>query len=100
MLNVPDWVHNHPPDIPLGGYASCPPTKGIQAAVSAIASSTSIGHSEISTLLQEHPEYDQKHPLEAHQISDIVNVARRTARNKVLALGGDVNAIVTWLRAR
>ena len=99
MFNVPNWAHNHPPDIPSGGHASRPPTKAIRAAITAITSTTNIGRSDVSKLIQQHPEYDHKHPLEPRQISNVLNAARRTAREEVRSLGGDVNAIVTWLRA-
>ena len=97
-LNVPDWVHNHAPDIPLGGKASRPPTKKLQDAISTFATTTKLDRSDISTLIKQHPEYDSKHPLEPRQITNIVNAARRNARNEVIELGGDVNAVVGWLR--
>jgi hypothetical protein len=97
MLNVPDWVHNHAPDIPLGGKASRPPTKKLQDAISTIATTTNLDRADISKLIKEHPEYDSKHPLEPRQITNIVNAARRNARNEVIGLGGDVNAVVGWL---
>ena len=95
---MPDWVHNHAPDIPLGGKASQPPTKKLQDAISTFATTTKLDRSDISTLIKQHPEYNSKHPLEPRQITNIVNAARRNARNEVIELGGDVNAVVGWLR--
>jgi hypothetical protein len=63
-LNVPNWVHNHSPAIPSGGKAARPPTKQLQATISAMASTTNLGRAEISTLVKHHPDYDTKHPLE------------------------------------
>jgi hypothetical protein len=98
MLNVPDWVHNHAPEIPSGGKASRPPTKKLQDAISAIATTTNLDRADITLI--KHPEYDSKHPLESRQITNIVNAARRNAHNEVIGLGGDVNAVVSWLRER
>ena len=100
ILNVPDWVHNHAPEIPSGGNASRPPTKKLQDAISTIATTTNLDRADISTLIKQHPEYDSKHPLEPRQITNMVNAARRNARNEVIGLGGDVNAVVGWLRER
>ena len=99
VLNVPNWAHNHPPEIPSGGHASRPPTKAIRAAITAIASTTNIGRANVSKIIQQHPEYDQKHPLEPRQIGNVLSAARRTAREEVQSLSGDVNTIVTRLRA-
>ena len=99
-LSVADWVHNHEREIPLGGNASRPPTKEVRAAISTIASTTDLGRSDISKLMKQHPNYDAKHPLEPRQIGNIMNAARREARDRVTALGGNVNAIVTCLRER
>ena len=40
------------------------------------------------------------HPLEARQITNIINQARKNAREDVERLGGDVNAVLTDLRQR
>jgi hypothetical protein len=63
-LSIAVWVHNHEPEIPQGGNAIRPPTKKLWAATSAIASTTNLGHSNISKLLKQHPDYNTKHPLE------------------------------------
>ena len=84
MLNVPDWVHNHALEIPLGGNASRPPTKKLQEVISTIATTTNLDRKDISTLIKQNPEYDSKHPLEPRQITNIVNTARCNARNEVI----------------
>lgn len=100
QLSVANWAHNHEPEIPMGGNLSRPATKEIQAAISTIALSTNISRSDISKLVKQYPGYDTKHPLEPRQIGNIMNTARREARERIIALGGDVNAIATCLRER
>ena len=74
-----------------------PPTKKLQDAISTIATTTNLDHTDISKLIKQHPKYDSKHPLEARQITNIVNAARCSSCNEVNELGGDVNAVVSWL---
>ena len=75
----------------------CPPTKKLQDAISTITTTTNLDRTNISKLIKQHPEYDSKHPLKPHQITNIVNATRRNSRNEVNELGGDVNAVVSWL---
>ncbi|KAJ7731465.1 hypothetical protein DFH07DRAFT_712013, partial [Mycena maculata] len=82
-LTTVDLEHNHDREIPIGGVASRPPTQAHRHLVSSFADSFSRPH--LKKILRSHfPE----NRLEDRQISNMLNDARREAREHVASLGG------------
>ncbi|KAG2093883.1 uncharacterized protein F5147DRAFT_525064, partial [Suillus discolor] len=90
QVTLTNWDHNHPREIPPGGTIVRPPTTAQHQVVSEFAMSNGFQRQHISTILANH---FTDHPLEPKQVSNMINNARRQARDDVQALGGDIAAI-------
>ncbi|KAJ7142831.1 hypothetical protein C8R44DRAFT_924518, partial [Mycena epipterygia] len=88
-LTTVDLKHNHDRLIAEGGLASRPSTQAHRDVVEKFAHQSSRGH--IAKILKSH--FPDGRDLEDRQVSNILNDARRDARDKVTALGGDAAAI-------
>ncbi|KAJ7790178.1 hypothetical protein B0H14DRAFT_3501929 [Mycena olivaceomarginata] len=94
-VTVIDWTHNHPPYIPVGGHIPQRPTQLQRNLVAEYASNGKFSRSHMSHILQARfPD----HLLEPSQISNLINGARKTANEEILALGGDIPAVLSRLR--
>ncbi|KAJ7447815.1 hypothetical protein FB451DRAFT_992940, partial [Mycena latifolia] len=87
-LTTVDLEHNHDRQIPEGGHVSQPPTQAHRDIVANFAHH-SFTRRHISEIIKSHNERE----LEDRQVSNLINDARRTERDKVAALGGDAAAI-------
>ncbi|KAJ7159313.1 hypothetical protein C8R43DRAFT_849756, partial [Mycena crocata] len=88
-LSTVDLKHNHDRQIPVGGVAPRPPKAEHRDVVGRFADSFSRQH--ISKVLRSH---FPGNTLEDRQISNMLNDARRQARDDIASLGGDVPAIL------
>jgi hypothetical protein len=97
QVTLVDWEHNHPREIPPGGSIMRPPTVAQRQVVSEFATTNSFERKHISSILTSRfPD----HPLEPRQVSNMINDARQQAREEVLALGGDIAAIIAVLQRK
>ncbi|KAJ7607827.1 hypothetical protein DFH06DRAFT_971911, partial [Mycena polygramma] len=93
-ISMTDWHHNHPPQLPTGGAIARPPTAQQQGIVANLCadSTSNFTRSQIAKILSDRfPD----HILEPRQISNMMNKARREAREEVDSLGGDMASIIT-----
>lgn len=97
QVTLTNWDHNHPREIPPGGTIVRPPTTAQRQVVSEFATSNGFQRQHISTILANR---FTDHPLEPKQVSNMINNARRQAREDVQALGGDIAAIIAVLQGR
>ncbi|KAJ7921821.1 hypothetical protein B0H13DRAFT_2267730 [Mycena leptocephala] len=88
-LSLVDLEHNHDREIPVGGSAQRPPSQEHRDTVARFSESFSGQH--ISKVLRS--EFAD-HRLDDRQISNMMNDARRQAREDVAALGSDIPAIL------
>lgn len=95
-ITLVQWDHNHAPQIPPGGTAPRPPTKA-QRDVVAQFSAQNFSRQHLGPILNER---FPNHRLEPRQITNMLNSARKDARNEVTSLGGDVSAILSHLQAK
>ncbi|KAJ7159152.1 hypothetical protein C8R43DRAFT_863487, partial [Mycena crocata] len=87
---VVDWMHNHPPQVPVGGHIPCRPSEGQRELVSEYAASGNFTCSHLSHILRAcFPD----HILEPRQVSNLINGARKIANHQVEELGGDIPAV-------
>ncbi|KAJ6570956.1 hypothetical protein DFH09DRAFT_1079926 [Mycena vulgaris] len=77
--------------IEKGGLGSRPPTQGHRDVVSTLAGQL-FTRNHVSKRLKSR--FPGAHQLEDRQVSNLLNDARRLARNKFAALGGDANTIL------
>jgi hypothetical protein len=93
--NVVDFTHNHPPEVPLGGHIQRPPTDQQRQLVVEYAGATTFTRAHMAQILS------SRYPdriLEPKQISNLINAARREAREEVRTLGGDIPSVLAKLR--
>lgn len=96
-ITLAERQHNHEREIPEGGFAPRPPTQAQHHIVEDLAVNGKFSRDNIQMLIaKDHP----NQPLELHQVSNMLNKARRAGRNEVAALGGDVSAILASLAAK
>ncbi|KAJ7833513.1 hypothetical protein B0H14DRAFT_2364266, partial [Mycena olivaceomarginata] len=94
-VTLVDWVHNHPPQIPVGGHIPCPPTDMQRKLVSEYASGRNFTRAHLSHILR--ARFPDDH-LEPRQVSNMLNKARREAHQKIEELGGDIQSVCARLR--
>lgn len=95
-VSMTDWKHNHPPQLPCGGSIPRPPTKGQRELVATFANSntSNFSRSQLAKILAESfPD----HILEPRQITNLLNAARKEAREEIARLGGDAASILDSL---
>lgn len=96
-VTLVDNHHNHDRDIPAGGFATRPPTNAQRNLVSTLAIDPTFTRSHLSKALKEQ---NPDHPLEARQISNMIDKVRREGREEVRALGGDIPAVISALQEK
>jgi MULE transposase domain len=94
-----DTHHNHGRELPPGACAPRRPTKEQKDVVSEFASgtgaATNFSRSQISKILSSQFPLE---PLEARQISNLINSSRSEANIAIKALGGDVATVLARLQ--
>lgn len=89
-----DLNHNHPALIDGELPVFNPPTEDQKALVQELVSLKNLKRRDIYVLLQSHfPE----HPLNMKQISNLLDAAKRSVRDRVNDVGGDMVALVAFL---
>ncbi|KAF5378116.1 hypothetical protein D9615_007548 [Tricholomella constricta] len=90
------WEHNHKREIPPGGRIRRPPTQAQRDIVEQF-SGPKFSRGHVTSILKERfPD----HLLEPRQVTNMINSARKEARDHVSSLGGDAMAILDSLREK
>lgn len=91
------WKHNHPRAIPEGGSIQRPATADEKKTITQLATNSSqkFSRGQISAILETQGASGSR--LEPRQIGNIINTARKQARDEVTSLGGDIPAILASL---
>ena len=92
-----NFSHNHDPELPAGGRTTRPPTHGQRETVAKFANDSAFSRAHVAKVLAE--QFPEK-PLEARQITNMINRTRSETHHEVQALGGDVASIIANLQEK
>ncbi|KAF5329147.1 hypothetical protein D9611_013180 [Ephemerocybe angulata] len=99
-VTLVDFEHNHERELAEGGVGPPRPTEDQKQMISQLvtASHTNFNRKQLGTILN--TTLPTRAPLEARQISNIMNAAQREARREVEALGGDISSVLASLQEK